>query len=98
MIAGMTHITARVPTIHGPKYVQQLCKHWAHKLHVEFENNIGVVHFEGAIATMIADADGISITVEGEHMDVLERWQNVLAIHLDRFAFREAPLPFAWTS
>src|SRR3546814_6452912 len=34
--AVMTSAIAKVPTAHGSKYLQQLCKHWQHNLAVEF--------------------------------------------------------------
>ncbi len=27
--------TANVPTVNGAKYMQQLCRHWSHKLEVD---------------------------------------------------------------
>ena len=37
--------TALVPTAHGSKYMQQLCKHWAHNLTVDFDAVKGSVIF-----------------------------------------------------
>jgi hypothetical protein len=37
------------------------------------------------------------ITVEAADEATVERTEGVVARHLDRFAFREAPLPFAWS-
>ncbi|WP_159952923.1 DUF2218 domain-containing protein [Rhizobium sp. 18065] len=92
----MAKVTATVATEHGWKYVQQLCKHWAHKLEVELTENQGVVKFDAATATMTADEAGLTVVIEGEQAEVLERMKGVVSSHLDRFAFREAPLPFAW--
>ncbi|TIT63197.1 MAG: DUF2218 domain-containing protein, partial [Mesorhizobium sp.] len=33
---------ANVTTAHASRYLQQLCKHWAHKFPVEFDPNHGV--------------------------------------------------------
>jgi hypothetical protein len=38
----------------------------------------------------------LQVTIEGEESDAVERMKGVVASHLDRFAFREAPLPFDW--
>ncbi|CAH0340115.1 DUF2218 domain-containing protein [Rhizobium sp. CECT 9324] len=92
----MAKVTATVATEHGWKYVQQLCKHWAHKLEVELTDNMGVVKFSEAVATMTSDETGLTVVIEGEQAEVLERMKGVVSSHLDRFAFREAPLPFAW--
>lgn len=87
---------SRVPTAHGSKYLQQLCKHWSHKLEVEFTPERGLVKFAAAQAIMIAEADALRVRVEAEDTATLERMQGVVANHLDRFAFREAPLAFDW--
>ncbi len=88
--------TARVPTTNGAKYLQQLCKHWSHKLDVELRESEGIVRFPNAVATVTADADSLTVAVEAEDDETLQRMKGVVASHLDRFAFREAPLPFAW--
>ena len=75
---------ARVPTAHAARYMQQLCKHWSHKLDVTL------------VATMTAEADVLVVLVEAADEATLERMKGVVSKHLDRFAFREAPLPFEW--
>lgn len=97
MTPSMQQVEARVPTSSGAKYVQQLCKHWSHKLPVEFEGDCGVVTFVGAVATMNADADAIDVAVRGEDREEVDRLKDVVAQHLDRFAFREAPLTYEWS-
>jgi len=92
----MATTTASVPTTQGSKYLQQLCKHWSHKLTVEFDAAKGVVTFPNAVATMEAQPDALLVTVETETPEDLDRMKGVVANHLDRFAFREAPLPFDW--
>jgi hypothetical protein len=87
--------TASVATVNGAKYVQQLCKHWSHKLEVDLSEEKGVVKFPAAVATFDAGADALQVTIEGEEGEV-ERMKGVVASHLDRFAFREAPLRFDW--
>ena len=88
--------TARVPTTNGAKYLQQLCKHWSHRLEVELSGDTGTVRFPDAMARMTADADALTVTVEAAGEATVERMKSVVARHLDRFAFHEAPLPFAW--
>jgi hypothetical protein len=88
---------ASVPTANAARYMQQLCKHWSHKLKVELSERRGVVKFPAAVATFEARADALSVTIEGEKSEEVERLKGVVASHLDRFAFREAPLRFDWT-
>ncbi len=93
----MASSTARVPTANGSRYLQQLCKHWAHKFEVEFTPEKGRVNLpEGTVATMEATPEALDVRLEAVDGAVLARMKPVLANHLDRFAFREAPLPFEW--
>ena len=92
----MNEVQARVATASGGKYVQQLCKHWAHKLPVELEGDTGVVTFVGVVATMAADAEAIDVSLRGEDREQVDRLKDVVAQHLDQFAFREAPLTYDW--
>jgi hypothetical protein len=92
----MLQTIATVPTAHGAKYVKQLCSHWAHKLEVEQSDGFGLVRFPAAAATMRAAEKALTVTIGAEDEPTLERMKSVLATHLDRFAFREAPLPFDW--
>lgn len=100
------HSTARVPTANGSRYLQQLCKHWSHNLEVEFTETRGTVIFprnaRGADwpgdATLLLQArdDGLECQLAASSDGQLEALQGAVARHLDRFAFREAPLAFDW--
>jgi hypothetical protein len=103
----MPSSTASVPTTSGSKYMQQLCKHWSHNLEVDFDAEKGTVVFprdtrgadwpDKAVVTMIAHPDTLECRIDASVEPQLEGMKGVLARHLDRFAFREAPLPFTWT-
>ena len=87
---------ARVPTAKGSRYLQQLCKHWGHKLDVTFDPGHGEVKFPNALCVMDAEPDVLVVRVKVEDPAESARMQDVVARHLDRFAFREAPLSFNW--
>ena len=90
--------TAITPTTHASRYLQQLAKHWSHKLEVEFTPLHATIRFpDGAVATLDAGEEALTSTIEAADAETLERMKGVVARHLDRFAFREAPLPFAWS-
>lgn len=93
----MSSATANVPTASASKYLQQLCKHWAHKLDVEFTAEAGQVRFPDGVATLKAGPAALTVTVEAPDAATVERLKQVVASHLDRFAFREAPLAFDWS-
>ncbi|HUD28749.1 MAG TPA: DUF2218 domain-containing protein [Novosphingobium sp.] len=92
----MSTIAATVRTESGGKYVRQLCKHWSHKLETHVEGDTGTVTFPTAVATMAADDSGIAIAITGEDRAEVEKLTGVVARHIDRFAFREAPLAYDW--
>ena len=94
----MTIASGRAKTASGSKYLQQLCKHWGHKFNVEFSQTRGQVRFPSAVATMEASADALLVTIEAGDADSVEQLKEVVARHLERFAFREAPLPFEWSA
>ena len=99
---------ASVPTAHASRYLQQLCKHWAHHLRVEFDASRGAVAFpreaRGAahpgdgIAAFDAREDVLEVRIEATSAEQLDSLKGVVARHLDRFAFREAPLAFHWAT
>lgn len=102
----MASATASVPTAHASKYLQQLCKHWQHNLAVEFTPEHGTVAFprdargatwaDDALVTFDAGTDALSVRIDASSDEHVEAMQGVVARHLDRFAFREAPLTFDW--
>lgn len=92
----MTHSTAIVQTEHASRYLQQLCKHWSHKMTVHFDPAQGRVEFpSGATLAMKADAAALTLRLESDDAEGLPRLQTVVEDHIKRFAFREK-LDFAW--
>lgn len=89
-------LTATVPTTNGSRYLQQLCKHWSHKFEVNFDPEQGVIAFPMGPIRMAAQPDALVVVLEPNPDADVERFKQVVADHLDRFAFREAPLPFDW--
>ncbi|AHE52068.1 DUF2218 domain-containing protein [Sphingomonas sanxanigenens] len=102
----MTSAIADVPTTNGSRYLQQLLKHWSHNLAVEFTTEHGTVTFPrdargadypgDAVATFDARAETLGVRIDASAPEQLEGLKGAIARHLDRFAFREAPLAFAW--
>lgn len=89
-------LTANVPTTQGSRYLQQLCKHWGHKFETDFDAERGVIAFPMGPIRLAAGPDVLTVTIEPDEGADVERFKRVVADHLDRFAFREAPLPFEW--
>ncbi|WP_449471160.1 DUF2218 domain-containing protein [Sphingobium chungangianum] len=89
-------LTANVPTKNGSRYLQQLCKHWSHKFETDFDAQQGVIAFPMGPIRMAADEDTLTVAIDPVEGADVERFKQVVADHLDRFAFREAPLSFDW--
>lgn len=97
---------AHIPTAHGSRYLQQLRKHWSHSLKTEFSADEGVVVFPRDVrGANFADVGRLVMRAQDESLECrleasanvqLEGVKAVVAQHLDRFAFREAPLTFNW--
>jgi hypothetical protein len=84
-------------TASADRYIQQLVKHWGHRFATTWADGVGEVPFsDTSRATFTACADGVAIRLETADAASAERLQGVIASHLDRFAFREAPLAFTW--
>jgi len=94
----MTVVQGKVATASGGKYVRQLCKHWAHKLPVDLDGDRGTVTFPGAVVSMEGTVDAIVLSISGDDGAEVERMKEVVERHLDRFAFREAPLRYEWAA
>jgi len=104
----MSSAVASVPTASASRYLQQLCKHWQHNLAVEFDAGHGTVTFPkdargadwpgDALVTFDARADALDLRIDASAEGQLEALKGAVERHLDRFAFREAPLSYDWRS
>jgi uncharacterized protein len=87
----MLQSQARVETPNASRYLIQLCKHFAHKIPVEYDTRAGRAEFPFGLCTMEAYDGQLFIRCEGEDEACLGRVQSVLQEHLEGFAFREKP-------
>ncbi|MFO7033302.1 DUF2218 domain-containing protein [Limnospira fusiformis CCALA 023] len=78
-------------------YLQQLCKHFAHKIPVTFEETSGEISFPIATCTLAASDDELQITVTATTLEDLERAKAIIDSHLERFAFREGFKTMYWS-
>jgi len=88
---------ASVPTPSASRYLQQLAKHWCHKMEVSFTAEEGTILFpNGSKLEMRAASETLDIVLTVPEDGDVTQMRQVVASHLDRFAFREAPLTFDW--
>jgi hypothetical protein len=96
----------RAATAHGfaycekpERYIQQIVSHWSHKMATSYdaEARVGAFPFsETENAVMAARPDGIAITLVTGGQERNVHMRGVIERHIDRFAFREAPLKYEW--
>lgn len=80
---------AEIPTPRASRYLQQLCKHFAHKIPVTFDALSGSIAFSSGICDLTAGADMLRLVVTPDAPEKMQQLQDVVARHLVRFAFRE---------
>ncbi len=84
-------------TPNGSKYLQQLCRHFAHKVAVEFDDTSGHADLPPGRATLVADDHGLKIVITAEDEKGLGVARFIVEDHLRRFAFREEFSDLEWT-
>jgi hypothetical protein len=92
---AMLHTVARIESERASIYLQQLCKHFAHKAPVEFTSEKGQITFASGICRLTAKDNVLTLMADAEDDERMTRLQGVVEKHLIRFAFRE-PHVIAW--
>jgi hypothetical protein len=87
---------ARVPTSVPARYLGQLCKHFAHKVPVEYTAEHGRLEFPFGTCVVEAESDLLVLRADAQDEPSLRHLEEVIARHLERFAFREKP-EIRWT-
>ena len=86
---------ADVKTENAQSYMKQLCRHWAHKFPVVFDEEQGTIDLAGAKCLLAVEAAQLKVRLELEETADQDRMERVVAEHLQRFGFRET-LVFNW--
>lgn len=88
--------TATAATELGERYLQQLCKHFGHKVPARAENGEGRIEFPFGVADLQATGTSLQLSLGAANLDDLKRLQKVMEDHLLRFAFREKLAGLDW--
>ncbi|QTF92606.1 DUF2218 domain-containing protein [Halomonas sp. BM-2019] len=86
---------AEIATESGEKLIRRLCKHWAHKLEVAYQEGEGRVTFEGGTCLMQVEEGKLVVAIEALDEEGLDRLEGVVASHLERMAGDEV-LEIIW--
>ncbi|CUH74872.1 hypothetical protein TRM7557_00120 [Tritonibacter multivorans] len=94
----MLRDTGTFQTPKASQYLQQLCKHFGHKVKAEFTETNGTVALGTGPVELTADADLLTITVCSEETGALAEARIIIDKHLACFAHREAFEAMNWAS
>ncbi|MEO5613618.1 MAG: DUF2218 domain-containing protein [Cypionkella sp.] len=83
-------------TPNASKYLQQLCKHFAHKIEVSFDETSGRIPFTLGVAEVRATAEALEVQFAEVVDDRRADAKSVIDKHLERFAFREGFTAMEW--
>lgn len=97
MAADMMSQTGRFETEFASKYLQQLCKHFGHKIDVTYDTHAGTLAFPFGPAQLTASDSALEVIVSAADSAGLERARGVIDSHLIRFAFREDFQEMTWS-
>jgi hypothetical protein len=86
---------AEIATPRASRYLQQLCKHFAHKLPVTFDPNTGKISFSIGDCTLSADEERLRLNLTAPDGSQMTQLKDIVVRHLVRFAFREE-MAIAW--
>lgn len=92
----MLKTTGVFETSHASKYLQQLCKHFGHKVTVNYDAEKGRVNFPFGIAELNASDTALHVTITVTDPDLTARAQDAIDSHLVSFAFRENFETMTW--
>jgi hypothetical protein len=76
-------------TAHASKYLQQLCKHFAHKVEATCDPHSGYAALPPGPCTMTADNNELVIHCRADDEKGLQMMQSIVETHLVKFAWRE---------
>lgn len=92
----MITATANYETAFGKKYLGQLCKHFAHKIEVEYSETHADCALPSGPATMDADENSIRFAITAKDESGLKIAKSIIESHLIKFAFREKLEKLDW--
>lgn len=94
----MPRLTGTYETKNASKYLQQLCKHFGHKIDVTFDCFSAQCVFVFGTANMTAEETSLRIDFELSEVEAVAAAKSVIDRHLEKFAFREAFVSMDWVT
>ncbi len=81
--------TSTVQTASASKYLQQLCKHFSHKVPAKWDTEQGEVEFPIGYCRMGVIGDQLTISCEANEDEKMSQMKSIIDNHIERFAWRE---------
>jgi hypothetical protein len=92
----MIRSTGTLTSARASQYLQQLCKHFAHKTEVVFDAHQGQIALRTGPVSLAATADQLIATVTAPDLETLPQARHVIDKHLAIFAHREGFETLDW--
>lgn len=80
---------AYVETSTPLKYISRLCKHFAHKVSVNYDGNQGEISFKIGKGYIEKVADGLKLKAEADNQTDLQEVIDIMDRHFVRVAWQE---------
>lgn len=87
--------TAIIRTPNGARFMKRLLTHFAHKISVSHTDTQGRADFPFGVCLMQVKEGSFILKAESDSVESLKRVQDVLDIHLVKFA-RDEPIEINW--
>ncbi|HRO48530.1 MAG TPA: DUF2218 domain-containing protein [Hyphomicrobium sp.] len=92
----MPKATSTFETDRASRYLQAMCKHFAHKVPVSYDASAGTADMPFGLVSMHADETALRFEIEATDAPSLDRLKYVVEAHIVRFAFREKLQGLDW--
>jgi hypothetical protein len=93
----MKQLIGTYKTENATKYIEQLCKHFAHKVSADFDGVSGRAVLPVGETTLAATSDMLTVTIDLLEGTPVEHGKSIIDLHLVRFAHREGFEEMAWS-
>lgn len=84
-------------TERASRYLQAMCKHFAHKVPVNYDASVGTADMPFGLLNMHAAGNTLHFEIEAADTSSLDRMKYVVEAHIVRFAFREKLQKLDWS-
>ncbi|MCC7250639.1 DUF2218 domain-containing protein [Hyphomicrobium sp.] len=92
----MLRATSSFETERASRYLQAMCRHFAHKVPVNYDASVGTADMPFGLLNMEAAGNTLRFEIEAADDQSLARLKYVVEAHIVRFAFREKLKKLDW--